>query len=161
MLVYIVAMLEALGYLWAVPVCVAFCVDGEGGFRAGAAAGTFNTRAVLRRARLDMGRGKKRPGRPKAAKAALRLLAHLRFERVSLKGRLGLSDAAATALACGALSALGAALRGRTRSLEVEVAPAFDGPRAELRGIARARLGQIIFAAIQTTGGLPHGKASD
>ena len=162
MLVHIVALLEALAYLCAVPVCVAFCVSGEGGLRAGAAAGTFNTRAALRRARRQMDRGKRRNGRPKVpVKRLLRLFRRLRFERVSVKGVLGLSDAAATALLCGAITALGAALRGRAASLEVDIAPAFDGPRAEVRGIIRARVGQIILAAIQTTGGLPHGKAPD
>ena len=80
-------------------------------------------------------------------KALLRLVMRLRFERVSVKGRLGLSDAAATALACGGLTALGSALRARSGSVEVDVAPAFDGPRLELRGMVRARIGQIIVAA--------------
>jgi predicted Zn-dependent peptidase len=77
----------------------------------------------------------------------LRLFMRLRFERISVQGRLGLSDAAATALACGGLTALGSALRARSGSVEVDVAPAFDGPRLELRGMARARIGQIIVAA--------------
>ena len=149
MLVYAVAILEALGYLCAVPVCVAFCVDGEGGLRAGAAAGTFSARAALRRARRQMDGRRRHRGRPGVpVKRLLKLLKRLRFERVSLKGALGLSDAAATALLCGAITSLGAALRGRAASLELDVAPAFDGPRAELQGIIRARVGQIILAAI-------------
>ena len=150
-LVYAVAILEALGYFSAVPVCVAFCVSGRDGLKAGAAVGAFSAGAAFRRAMAHMRREtpKKRRGRP-PVKRLIKLARHLRVERFSLRGRLGLSDAAATALLCGAISALGASLRGRVDSLAVDVAPAFDGPRAELRGIVRVRLGQIILAAARS-----------
>ena len=151
MLVYAVALLQALGYLCAVPVCVAFCVESEGGLRAGAAAGAFSARSAVRRARLRMLRPVRRRDRAKPqVQAILRLLWHLRHARIRVTGRLGLSDAAATALLCGALKALGAAWQPRAGTLAVDVAPAFDGPCAELRGIIRVRFGQIILAAARS-----------
>lgn len=146
--IYLVAAMQSLLYLASVPVCVTFCVSGEGGLKAGAGAGAFNARRALKRARRAMMEDGPRAKKPRVpVKALLRLVMRLRFERVSVKGRLGLSDAAATALACGGLTALGSALRARSGSVEVDVAPAFDGPRLELRGMARARIGQIIVAA--------------
>ena len=145
--IYLVAAMQSLLYLASVPVCVTFCVSGEGGLKAGAGAGAFNARRALRRARRAMMKSGPRVKNRVPVKALLRLVMRLRFERVSVKGRLGLSDAAATALACGGLTALGSALRARSGSVEVDVAPAFDGPRLELRGMVRARIGQIIVAA--------------
>ncbi|MBQ6345978.1 MAG: DUF2953 domain-containing protein, partial [Clostridia bacterium] len=57
-------------------------------------------------------------------------------------GRLGLGDAVSTALACGALRALGA---GRA---VVDVTPVFDGDGLclELQGMIRLRSGQIMWA---------------
>ena len=147
MILFLLPLLQSLLYLASVPVCVTFCVSGEGGLKAGAGAGAFNARRALRRARQAMMKSGPRVKNRVPVKALLRLVMRLRFERVSVKGRLGLSDAAATALACGGLTALGSALRARSGSVEVDVAPAFDGPRLELRGMARARIGQIIVAA--------------
>lgn len=169
MMVYVVALLDALIYLSAVPVCAAFCLNLRDGLRAGAGVGAFQSRGALRRARRQMARGGPVSIGPNIGPgAALRFVRGLRVDRVSLQGRLGLGDAAATALACGALTALGAALRGRAASLEVDVAPLFDvdAPTGELRGMIRARAGQIIIAAArsgirQITGRIAHGKASD
>ena len=145
--IYLVAAMQSLLYLASVPVCVTFCVSDEGGLKAGAGAGAFNARRALRRARRAMMKSGPQVKNRVPVKALLRLVMRLRFERVSVKGRLGLSDAAATALACGGLTALGSALRARSGSVEVDVAPAFDGPRLELRGMVQARVGQIIVAA--------------
>ena len=165
MIFFLLPLLQSLLYLASIPVCVAFCASDEGGLKAGTGAGAFSARRAMLRARRDMAglpAHSKRPRIP--AKPLLRLLMRTRFERVRLKGRLGLSDAAATALACGGIMALGSALRARTGDVEVDVAPAFDGPRLELRGMARARIGQIIVAAAKAqfnvSGGRPHGKAS-
>ena len=147
MILFLLPLLQSLLYLASVPVCVTFCVSGEGGLKAGAGAGAFNARRALRRARQAMMKSGPRVKNRVPVKALLRLVMRLRFERVSVKGRLGLSDAAATALACGGLTALGSALRARSEAVEVDVAPAFDGPRLELRGMVRARVGQIIVAA--------------
>ena len=140
--IYLVAAMQSLLYLASVPVCVTFCVSDEGGLKAGTGAGAFNARRALKRARQAMIKSGPRVKKRVPVKALLRLVMRLRFERVSVKGRLGLSDAAATALACGGLAALGSALRARSGSVEVDVAPAFDGPRLELRGMARAQIGR-------------------
>ncbi len=147
MILFLLPLLQSLLYLASVPVCVTFCVSDEGGLKAGAGAGAFNARRALKRARRAMMEDGPRVKNRVPVKALLRLVMRLRFERISVKGRLGLSDAAATALACGGLTALGSALRARSLSVEVDVAPAFDGPRLELRGMMRARVGQIIVAA--------------
>lgn len=173
MLVYLIAAVEALGYLSAVPVCVAFWLEGGDGLHAGVGAGTFDARAALRRAIRQAGRKrKKRRGARIGFGRGLRLFSKIKLERFVLRGRLGLGDAAATAVACGGLNALGASLRGRVEAVSVDVAPAFDAdaPRVEIRGMVRARAGQIMIAAARSgfprqrskkTGGLPHGKAPD
>ena len=69
-----------------------------------------------------------------------------------LEGRLCLGDAASTALACGALEALAAALGAALGRVELNVAPDFQDSalRAELWGMIRVRSGQIIVAAAQS-----------
>lgn len=153
MLVYLVALIEAFAYVSAVPVCAAFCLSLRDGLRVGAGVGAFDSRGALRRARRQMARGGRRRAKARVdARMALGTLKRLRFERVSLCGRLGLGDAAATAVACGGVTALASALRGRAASMEVDVAPLFDAdaPTAELRGMIRARAGQIIVAAARS-----------
>ncbi len=167
MLVYLVAVLESLAYLAAVPVCAVFCVSGENGLKAGAGIGAFRARGALRRARRAMA-GERRVKRRRGDwKRALALLRRLKLSRVSLRGRLGLGDAAATALLSGALTALAASLRGRTKRLDLRLSPDFSGEtRVELRGMICARAGQIMLAAAKSgfneiTGRIAHGKAPD
>lgn len=167
MLVYLVFLLEALVYLAAVPVCAAFCVSSERGLRAGAGIGLFQSRGALRRARREMLGGPRRRRRGDY-RQALGLARRLRLSRFCLRGQIGLGDAAATALVGGALAALlGAALRSRTDALEIRLAPDFSGElRVELRGMIRARAGQIMIAAAkggieEITGRIAHGKAPD
>ncbi len=168
MLVCLVALVQAFIYLAAVPVCAAFCVSSHSGLRAGAGAGAFGGRGALRRARRSMAkrRGKRRRLTPDPVRI-LRLLRRLRLTGFTLRGTVALSDAAATALACGAIEALAAALRGRTEALQVRVTPDFSGrPGLEIQGMIRVRAGQIILAAAQSgideiRGRIAHGKASD
>ena len=167
MLVYIVFLLESLVYLAAVPVCAAFCVSSDHGLRSGAGIGVFRSRGALRRARRAMLSGRRRRRRG-GHRWALSLARRLRLSRFCLRGQIGLGDAAATALASGALtSLLGAALRSRTDALEIRLAPDFSGAlRVELRGMIRARAGQIMIAAAkgginEITGRIAHGKAPD
>ena len=152
MLVYLVALFEALAYLSAVPVCAAFWVSTEGGLRAGVGLGLFERRFAYRRARSNskpLAEGKPKDGKRGGMGRGLTLLRRLSIDSVSLRGSLGLGDAAATALACGALQALAASLGARASRVELAIAPDFsgDGLRAELRGMIRARAGQIILAA--------------
>lgn len=148
MLVYIVAAGEALFYLASVPLCAAFYLSLGDGLRFGSGLGAFERRFALRRARRNGGAGKGRGG----GRLAWRVLGRLRGMGVSLRGSLGLGDAAATALACGALRALGAAMAARAARVEIDVAPLFDAaePRLELQGMIRARSGQIIAAAARS-----------
>ena len=152
MLIYFVALIEALAYASAVPICVAFCLSLRDGLLVGAGIGAFDSRGALQRARRRMARGMRRRARARVnARQALGTLKRLKFERV-----------------CGGVTALASALRGRAASLEVDVAPLFDAdaPTAELRGMIRARAGQIILAAARSgvsyiSGRIAHGKAPD
>lgn len=134
--VIIVAVLETLVYLLAVPLYGAFSLCAEGEVRWGVGVSAFGLRGALRRARRYRAGGKGGPGLSWDA------VRRLRGARARVRGRLGLGDAAATALACGALRALGA---GR---VEVDVTPVFDGDGLclELQGMIRLRSGQIMRA---------------
>ena len=114
--ILLAAIIETLIYLAAIPVSGAFVLSTANGLRYGVGVGVFGLRGALRRARRYRAGG---------------------------KGGAGLSwDAASTALACGALRALGA---GRA---VVDVTPVFDGDGLclELQGMIRLRSGQIIRA---------------
>lgn len=154
MLVYLVAAVEALLYLSAIPLCGAFTLSTRNGLRFGVGLGAFERRFALRRAyrnSLKSGLDPKRKKRSGPGRA-LRILASLRGAALSLRGSLGLGDAAATALACGALRALASALGARSGTVEIFVAPLFDTaePRVELQGMLRVRSGQIMTAAAKT-----------
>ena len=137
MIVYIVALIELTAYLAAVPLSAGLRVDGQ---RVRVALAVFG---VPVRARFPRKRGGMRP------KAALRLLTGLRLDSVDLSGSLGLGDAAATALACGMLNALGGALPAKRASARVR--PDFGpAPRLSLRGEARLRAGQLAIAAARS-----------
>ena len=137
--VILVAVLEALVYLASVPLWGAFVLSTEGGVRFGVGVSAFELRAALRRARRRRALEKPRGKGPGLSWDVLR---RVRGARARIRGRVGLGDAAATALACGALRALGA---GR---VAVDVAPVFDGDGLclELTGMIRLRSGQIMRA---------------
>lgn len=156
MIVYLVAAAQALVYVAAVPLHLAFCLQTRGGLRFGAGVSAFERRFALRSARRRLARRKRR--RPKSGKKPpfgllMKMLRRLRLEGFTLRGRLNLGDAAATALACGALRSLEAGLHGAVPGVRLRVTPDFsDVPCAELQGMIRARTGQIIYAAAR--GGL-------
>ena len=139
--ILLTAIIETLVYLAAIPVNGAFVLSTSDGLRYGVGVGVFGPRPALRRARRCRP-VKKRRGQG-GAKYARRLL---RGARIRVRGRLGLGDAAATALACGALGALGG---GR---VTVDVAPVFSeaAPCLELQGMIRLRTGQIMTAIAST-----------
>ncbi len=155
MIVYIVAAAQALVYLGAVPLHLAFCLRTRDGLRFGAGISAFVRRAARRRAQRAARRGELKL--PKLKKGAsppgwlMPCLRCLRLESVRVQGSLGMGEAAATALACGGVRALGRALRGVAPRVRLEVAPDFseDGPRVDLRGMIRVRSGQIILAALR------------
>lgn len=147
MLVYLIALLDALFYLCAVPVRAAFFVDTKDGLRFGAGIAAFTARAALRRARRNSGKRQK-----KKAPRLMPLLKRLRGVSFALRGKLNLGDAAATALACGALQALAAALSAHMGRASVDVIPDFgaSAPEVALMGMLRLRAGQIIAAAARS-----------
>jgi len=147
MAVWLIAALEALIYLGAVPLHLAATARLDGAAAFGVGFSAFGGRAARRRAAEAMKRPR-RKGRA-AGRGALRALRKLRPKRLALRGRVGLGDAAATALACGALESLGAALRGVAGTVSVRVRPAFDAQdiTVELQGMISATAGQIMLAA--------------
>lgn len=177
-MLFVVAALTAGFYMLQIPLKAAFCA--RAGERVGAALGVrpFAGRAALQaaRKRLENGRPKKKPGqkRKKKPSPALlwaigrRLLPHAHLEEVRAQGEIGLSDAAATALAVGCLQALlrgvGAAANAR---VIWRVQPQFQAQclRGEISGIVSMRVGHIIFAAlagvIENSRRRRYGKASD
>ena len=148
MIVPLFALLDALFYLAHVPLCLAFCLEWRDGPRAGAGLTVFDPAAARRQARRRMFRGKARKKRhARRWRTALRILGRAK-PRVDVTGRLCLGDAAATALACGGLNALGRALAGPLPGLRLDVAPAFDGGlRASAQGMVTLEAGHIITAA--------------
>ena len=154
MLIYIVAIIETFLYLGAVPVCAAFCLTWRGGVRLGVGVGAFERRFALKMARRKSRLLTLKPN--ERDKTGLRLtwqtLRRLRGAGITLRGTLCLGDAAATALACGTLNALGAALGAEAARVDIDVRPTFNAwePEAALQGMIRARAGQIIIAAAKS-----------
>ena len=134
--ILLTVVIETMIYFSAIPVNGAFCLSTANGLRYGVGVSAFGLRGAVRRARQYRAAGK---GRRRLPWDVIRRVRGARF-RVS--GRLGLGDAAATALACGALRALGAG------GAVVDVTPVFDGNGLclELQGMIRLRSGQIIRA---------------
>lgn len=142
-MIYLVAALEALFYLCSIPVCAAFLVNTDSELPLRAGVGLFAGASALKRPKM-----KKRADGGRA----LRLLRRLKGLSFTLRGSLDLGDAAATALACGALKALLPALGIVADRVEVRISPRFDGkgPAVALAGMLRARAGQIILAAARS-----------
>ena len=148
MLPTLVAIVEALFYLFNVPVCVALAVDDKTGLRVGTGMSAFAGRPARRRAlRSLMAPGTKKPGpRPGQVWAVLR---RLRIRRLEVSGRVALGDAAATALCCGLLTGAVCGLRGRAAAFRADVRPDFSNDfRVELRGMLTARAGDIMIAVL-------------
>ena len=147
MIVGLVALMDALFYLLAVPVHLAVRLDG---LRTGAGLSVFERRAARRRAerKLKIGSG---GGKGPDPRRVLRVLSRLRIDRAELTGRVALGDAAATALMCGALNGLARASGRRVGRLRVDVRPDFAAEEVSvaLSGMIRARSGQIILATVQ------------
>lgn len=134
--ILLAAVIETLIYLAAIPVNGAFVLSTAHGLRFGVGVSVFGLGGALRRARRYRTGGKDGPG------LSWDVVRRLRGARIRVRGALGLGDAAATALACGALRALGAG------GAAVDVTPVFDGDGLclELQGMIRLRSGQIMWA---------------
>ena len=162
MAVYLVAMAEALFYLFSVPGNLALAFDSDRSLKVSPGVSAF----VRRRARRRAEAGLERPSGEKGARKARnvwRVVRRLRFERVELSGSVATGDAAATALLCGSLNGLACGLRGRTEALSASVRPDFSNDfQIRLHGMLSARSGQIMMATIRAgREALFDGKASD
>ena len=134
MLVIMVAVLEALFYLCSIPVKLAVKLDG---FKAGTQLSVFGTRL------------KKGGGKGPDVTRVLKVLRRIRFERLEVRGRICMGDAAATALLCGGMTAALKCLPARRK--RVNLTPDFtsDHITLHLNGMLRARSGQIILAMLK------------
>ena len=140
-----------LVYLAAVPVSVA--VVAEGGVRVGAS--IFLPGAAVRSARPISGKPKKkkRTDLPLAVRASIAFLKRLRPMEMRVTGRIGLDDAAQTALVCGMRASLNAIPRAR-----ICIQPDFSAPRFAVSGILSARAGNLMLAALSGAGTLLAGR---
>jgi len=152
MIVFMVAVADALVYLGAVPICAAFYLDTTDGLRFGVGVSLFSGIGALRTASRPQRTRKKRrrQGGPDWPRL-WRMLNSLRPDAILVQGELGLGDAALTATACGALTALAASLGLRANQSRIELTPLFDGGgvRVRLRGMIRVGAGQIIITALR------------
>ena len=166
MIVPLVAAGATMFYLAAVPVKLAFALRAgeQGGWGAGVSVfeGRFAGRAARRRIQAAK---KPRPQREisyymerlellkSALKAGRYALKHMELDALTVRGTIGLGDAALTAVACGALSGFCQAVAAATGAkLEGGLQPDFSAPQialsGEITGIVTLRAGHIIFAAL-------------
>ena len=148
----------ALFYLSAIPIQIAFFLRYDGALRFGAGFSAFEPRRARRRARTAPPKKQSAAKKWKhpiallraALKALFRLSRHLKLLSLTIDGTVGLSDAAATALICGAANSLDAALFAVTRRARVSLRPDFAAAsaHAELSGMISLRVGHIMLAAL-------------
>ena len=174
MIVSAIAAAVSLAYLAAVPLRVAFVFRAENGMRFGAGISAFEKRFALRMAarRLDAPKKAKKRRLPSLdtlsnwLRAGKYLLRHVELD---VRARLGFTDAALTALACGALGSLACAAGGATDGrVRAEISPDFSGTvfSGEISGIATLRAGHLMLAALigaidTAQGGIRHGQTSN
>ena len=159
--VYLAAALTFGFYLCAVPVKFALIlrVSGSSGFGAGTA--VFEGRYALKKAnRRALGEKKHLPWKqaetdfskiPAKLKIARHFLKSVRLESLRAQGRIGLPDAAQTALLCGFARAAEGALGGvRPGAVRFDVDPDFSGGGSELVlwGMFSISAGHIILGAL-------------
>lgn len=181
MVLSLATLATALFYLSRVPIKLAFCAKAGADAGFGFAVAPFERRFARRRAEIRCLAPKpSKPHRkthiaprdvPLLLRSAFKALKHagLRIERLRIEGEFGAGDAAATALICGGLDALGRAVRAAAGcDVRLELRPDFSSARlhARLDGIISARAGHIILAALlgafeYALGRLQHGQASD
>ena len=160
--VYFAAALTFGFYLSAVPVKFALMlrIAKRSGFGTGPA--IFEGRYALRKARrrergekkhLPWGRiGTKLKGAPPALRIIRQISNNIRLEEIHAYGKIGLPDAAQTALACGLANAAEGIFIARLGSAAVrfDVSPDFSGGGSELViwGMFSTSAGQIILGAL-------------
>lgn len=171
MLVPLAAAAVGLAYFAAVPVKIAFVLRPGAGARFGLGIAAFEGRFARRAAEGRLARPRARRKKPAFDKKILKLILELlrtvryllRHAELDVRGRLGLGDAALTALACGSAGALAAAARAATGAhLRAEIAPDFGEmrPSGEITGIITLRAGHIMLAALIGAIDYSHGRLS-
>lgn len=155
---WLAAVFTALFYLYNIPVAAAFVWNEDG---LGVALRPFSGAAALGAARRKINGAKKTFKKPggrmlappmTALRVAASLLPHIRLEFLRAQARLGLDDAALTAILCGAL---GAALHmlgchaGECGGISVTAD--FEKPCAQInvRAVISARAGDALRAALR------------
>ena len=137
----------AVFYLYHVPLTFALVWENAGH---GGGFALFEGRLALKRARSSVGRTKKR-SKKVAWETVRALLPCLVLEEMTLRLSLGTSDAAVTALLCGALRSVGCALRRKAERGAIDVRPDFSGTRleGEFRVVLRVGAGEAVMALIR------------
>jgi hypothetical protein len=155
---WLAALAMALLYLYNVPIVVAFVWNKSG---RGLAVRPFSPRAACRAAE-KYARSQKKRKRKKRSKIALslravdamkQLLPAVTLEYIRMQARLGLDDAAATALACGALNSLCHILGCRARERDaLMISPEFNRTCIEVDACAviSVRVCDALRAAAKT-----------
>ncbi|MBR6767227.1 MAG: hypothetical protein IKM02_04680 [Clostridia bacterium] len=158
MIVYLVAAIEILLYLCAVPLHIAVCFQAGDSFSTSAAFSFFEGRFAKRRAFMRLERAEKKPpdahkgiSMPRKVRLILHILRHMDSISIKIHGNVSTSDAAATALICGCARSVEYALRPFFPGLMLDIFPDFTGEkfRTELYGMISLRSGQIIRAALK------------
>lgn len=155
---WLAAVFTAFFYLYNMPVAAAFVWNGNG---KGVALRPFSGAAALGAAQRRINGAKKpfkKPGRGliappmTALRVAASLLPHIRLEFLRAQTRLGLDDAALTAILCGALGAALHMLGCRARECGgISVTADFEKPCAQInfRAVISARAGDALRAAVR------------
>jgi len=152
-------------YLMAVPVELALQLRTAPAPGFGAGAALFEGRFALKSAEKRMiGEKKHLPWRqfstylekirrfPALFHALRYAFSHLELRQLCIRGRIGMQDAAATALICGCGEAIGSALNAlpACRPMELRLEPDFSGSgiQLQLSGMVSIRAGHIICTAL-------------
>ena len=162
MAVGIAAAIVFLIYFACIPVVLALKIRLSPKVDFGTGIAIFEGRFALRQAQKRMGRQKKRfplanfPKKgdlPSALKTLKYLIRHTKVESLSLRGSIGMEDAAITAMICGYAEAAKAAVLpfDWSKNISVDLSPDFSGGGSELEftGMFSVRAGHIICTALR------------
>jgi len=150
---YAAAALMISIYMYNLPLMIAM-VWRDGRFALGM--GAFDWRYAANNAAKKLGRQryirKKKKGGASGIRHAVGLIKIAAIERFSARLLVGTGDAASAAVLCGALNALGGALRSTAKNGEVDIRPDFCGEdiRGEICVVASVKLGRLFGNAVRT-----------
>lgn len=157
MIVYLVAAIETLIYLSAIPLHIAIYIRTTDGFAVSAGFSLFEKRFAQRRAFRRLGRAQKAKRKrrsdksmPRRVRLILHMLRHMEHISIHFKGAMCLGDAASTALIYGSIQSLRYTLHPFYPNLSLDILPDFNGEKShvEIQGMISLHTGQIIYAAL-------------